>query len=102
PTYDRSLSDLPPDRGDRWDTWDTGQGAVVVRAGFVRRSARNGDEQNAIGCSPRSPCAHSTAAEAFAELDRILDRLRQYEIPTCSIELVFVDERRRRVTSSLQ
>jgi len=41
-----------------------------------------------------------TAAEAFAELDRIGDRLRQYEIPAGSIELLVVDERRRPVTSS--
>src|SRR5215470_745948 len=41
-----------------------------------------------------------TAAEAFAYLDRLQARLAQSEIPPGDIELVVVDEQRRRVTSS--
>jgi hypothetical protein len=41
-----------------------------------------------------------TAAEAFAELDRIGDRLRQFEIAPDSIQLLVVDEQRRPVQRS--
>src|SRR5262249_27722454 len=43
PTYDRSLTDLPPDREDLWDTWDTGvkslRGRPVLRTKFANSGA---------------------------------------------------------------
>ena len=38
-----------------------------------------------------------TAAEAFAELDRLADRLHGFDIPGDAIEMLVVDERRRPV-----
>jgi hypothetical protein len=38
-----------------------------------------------------------TAAEAFAELDRIGERLHRFDIPGDAIEMLVVDEQRRPV-----
>ena len=40
---------------------------------------------------------HATAAEAFAELDRMADRLRHFSLPGNAIEMLVVDTKRRPV-----